>query len=84
MIAFARPLLRSFYLLVWRWEDGLEIPAYQKLFGNSVLGCSWVNLGGDFLEHGYAISSLMDTAYWSSEQESSKYLYLSSKMHAFC
>ncbi|GKG06296.1 hypothetical protein Tco_0326382, partial [Tanacetum coccineum] len=22
---------------------------------------------GDFLEHGYAVSSLMDTAYWSSE-----------------
>ncbi|GKE51845.1 hypothetical protein Tco_1487001, partial [Tanacetum coccineum] len=22
---------------------------------------------GDFLEHGYVVSSLMDTAYWSSE-----------------
>ncbi|GKD24614.1 hypothetical protein Tco_1230828, partial [Tanacetum coccineum] len=26
-----------------------------------------VGYGGDFLEHGYAISSLMDMAYWSSD-----------------
>ncbi|GKG14007.1 hypothetical protein Tco_0350967, partial [Tanacetum coccineum] len=30
--------------------------------------------------HRYAVSSLMDTAYWSSEQLSSKYLRLSSRM----
>ncbi|GKC93421.1 hypothetical protein Tco_1158863, partial [Tanacetum coccineum] len=30
--------------------------------------------------HGYAVSSLMDTAYWSSEQLSSKYLHLSSRI----
>ncbi|GKA69370.1 hypothetical protein Tco_0775434 [Tanacetum coccineum] len=28
----------------------------------------WIRRIGDFLEHGYAVSSLMDTAYWSSEQ----------------
>ncbi|GJZ97220.1 hypothetical protein Tco_0669673 [Tanacetum coccineum] len=27
----------------------------------------WIRRIGDFLEHEYAISSLMDTAYWSSE-----------------
>ncbi|GJX47449.1 hypothetical protein Tco_0272639 [Tanacetum coccineum] len=27
----------------------------------------WIRRIGDFLEHGYAVSSLMDTAYWSSE-----------------
>ncbi|GJZ69853.1 hypothetical protein Tco_0633403 [Tanacetum coccineum] len=27
----------------------------------------WIRHIGDFLEHGYAVSSLMDTAYWSSE-----------------
>ncbi|GJX07624.1 putative reverse transcriptase domain-containing protein [Tanacetum coccineum] len=28
----------------------------------------WIQRIGDFLEHGYAVSSLMDTAYWSLEQ----------------
>ncbi|GKF47980.1 hypothetical protein Tco_0141231, partial [Tanacetum coccineum] len=28
---------------------------------------SWIRRIKDFLEHGYAVSSLMDTAYWSSE-----------------
>ncbi|GJV36592.1 hypothetical protein Tco_1409069 [Tanacetum coccineum] len=28
---------------------------------------SWIRRIGDFLEHGYAVSSLMDTVYWSSE-----------------
>ncbi|GJR53548.1 zinc finger, CCHC-type containing protein [Tanacetum coccineum] len=28
----------------------------------------WIRRVGDFLEHGYAVSSLMDMAYWSSEQ----------------
>ncbi|GJV74125.1 hypothetical protein Tco_1494120 [Tanacetum coccineum] len=28
---------------------------------------SWIRRIGDFLEHGYAVSSLMDTAYWSSK-----------------
>ncbi|GKA65272.1 hypothetical protein Tco_0764979 [Tanacetum coccineum] len=28
---------------------------------------SWIRRVGDFLEHGYAVSSLMDTAYWSLE-----------------
>ncbi|GKB66218.1 putative reverse transcriptase domain-containing protein [Tanacetum coccineum] len=27
----------------------------------------WIRRIGDFLEYGYAVSSLMDTAYWSSE-----------------
>ncbi|GJV09587.1 hypothetical protein Tco_1347243 [Tanacetum coccineum] len=27
----------------------------------------WIRRIGDFLEHGYAVSSLMDTAYWSPE-----------------
>ncbi|GJT64692.1 hypothetical protein Tco_1016172 [Tanacetum coccineum] len=27
----------------------------------------WIRRIGSFLEHGYAVSSLMDTAYWSSE-----------------
>ncbi|GJW53663.1 retrovirus-related pol polyprotein from transposon TNT 1-94 [Tanacetum coccineum] len=30
---------------------------------------SWIRRIGDFLEHGYAVSSLMDTAYWSSQNK---------------
>ncbi|GJV72342.1 hypothetical protein Tco_1492337 [Tanacetum coccineum] len=37
-----------------------------KLVGYGVSKC-WIRRIGDFLEHGYVVSSLMDTAYWSSE-----------------
>ncbi|GJY00160.1 hypothetical protein Tco_0357178 [Tanacetum coccineum] len=37
-----------------------------KSVGYGVSKC-WIRRIGDFLEHGYAVSSLMDTAYWSSE-----------------
>ncbi|GJV41748.1 hypothetical protein Tco_1420188 [Tanacetum coccineum] len=40
--------------------------SFWKPVGYGVSKC-WIRRIGDFLEHGYAVSSLMDTAYWSSE-----------------
>ncbi|GKC22619.1 hypothetical protein Tco_1024769 [Tanacetum coccineum] len=53
----------------------LPINNYDSIWSNLLLikglevGVSkdWIWHIGDFLEHGYAISSLMDTTYWSSE-----------------
>ncbi|GJT76456.1 hypothetical protein Tco_1043181 [Tanacetum coccineum] len=53
------------------YKDGdcaimLRRPRAWKLVGYGVYK-SWIRLIGDFLEHGYTVSSLMDMAYWSSE-----------------
>ncbi|GJR23305.1 putative reverse transcriptase domain, reverse transcriptase zinc-binding domain protein [Tanacetum coccineum] len=45
--------------------DGYEA---QGLEVGSIRHIQWIGYGVlEFLEHGYAVSSLMDTAYWSSE-----------------
>ncbi|GJW46539.1 retrovirus-related pol polyprotein from transposon TNT 1-94 [Tanacetum coccineum] len=58
-------------------DPSLERLHYLKILPYVVLGSrldtavlvlSWIQRIGDFLEHGYVVSSLMDTAYWSSEQ----------------
>ncbi|GJW04996.1 hypothetical protein Tco_1563852 [Tanacetum coccineum] len=76
----ARPLLLFFssenQLLWFRYRDydlaHLELVfefSIYKVWKSVGYGVSmyWIWRIGDFLEHGYAISSLMDTAYWSSE-----------------
>ncbi|GKA57598.1 hypothetical protein Tco_0756786 [Tanacetum coccineum] len=45
----------------------LEIMKVWKSVGYGI-SKSWIRHIGGFLEHGYAVSFLMDTAYWSSEQ----------------
>ncbi|GKE24591.1 hypothetical protein Tco_1436103 [Tanacetum coccineum] len=75
----ARPLLLFFSsdnrLLWFRYREYdlphlklvFEISNY-KVWKSVRYGVSkdWIRRIGDFLEHGYAVSSLMDTAYWSS------------------
>ncbi|GKB46120.1 putative nucleotidyltransferase, ribonuclease H [Tanacetum coccineum] len=51
-------LFRGLQLCVPNWSGSRFDTAYPR---------SWIRRIRDFLEHGYVVSSLMDTAYWSSE-----------------
>ncbi|GJV81132.1 hypothetical protein Tco_1517002 [Tanacetum coccineum] len=76
----ARPLLLFFSsenrLLWFRYREYdlallklvFELSIY-KVWKSVEYGVSkrWIRRIRDFLEYGYAVSSLMDTAYWSSE-----------------
>ncbi|GJU63120.1 hypothetical protein Tco_1244955 [Tanacetum coccineum] len=61
----------------WRWYREYDLAHLKLAFEFSIskvwnsvrygVSKDWIRRIGDFLEHGYAVSSLMDTAYWSSE-----------------
>ncbi|GJV68224.1 hypothetical protein Tco_1483733 [Tanacetum coccineum] len=53
-----------------RWNDihKVGVDSLGLEYGRYGVSKSWIRSIGDFLEHRYAISSLMDTVYWLSEQ----------------
>ncbi|GJW10412.1 integrase, catalytic region, zinc finger, CCHC-type containing protein [Tanacetum coccineum] len=90
----ARPLLLFFSsenrLLWFRYRE-YDLAHLKLVFEFSIykvwksvgygVSMYWIRRIGDFLEHGYAVSSLMDTTYWSSEHQHKRHANAERIMH---